>query len=103
MNPKLNPYTNVFMLTKKYTSISDVRLQEVIEAFPLTLQDKNHSYILRFESTIQISNNKKMTVWQDINPSQDICVPHKAGKIRIKVLKLPRLVKPKVIQSEAFY
>ena len=39
VNAKLNPFPNVFMLTKKYNSISDVRLQEVLEAFPLSLSD----------------------------------------------------------------
>jgi len=32
---KSNPYPNIFILPKKYTSVSDVRLSEVMEAFPL--------------------------------------------------------------------
>ena len=77
MNPKLNPYPNVFMLNKKYNSIADVRLSEVIESFPMSLDDKNHLYVLRFETILQISSTKKLTVWLDINPTQDIAVPHK--------------------------
>lgn len=83
------------MLNKKYNSINDVRLQEVLESFPLALEDKHHRYILRFETVLQMSSSKKASVWLDVNPSQDICVPHKQGKIRIKVLKLPRGVHEK--------
>ena len=33
---KKNPYPNIYILPKKYSSINDVRVREVIEAFPLT-------------------------------------------------------------------
>lgn len=68
INVKVNPYPNVFILPKKYSSISDVTVQEVIDAFPLTRADPVHSYILRFETVLQISASKKIPVWMDINP-----------------------------------
>jgi hypothetical protein len=52
MNPKLNPYPNMFMLNKKYNSINDVRLFDVLEAFPLSLSDPQSNYLLRFESIL---------------------------------------------------
>jgi hypothetical protein len=49
---------------------------------------------------LQISASKKIPVWMDINPYQEICVPHNKGKIRIKVLKLPKNVSIKnVVQG----
>lgn len=37
----------------------------------------------------------------DVNPQSEICVPHKLGKIRIKVLKLPKGVSHKnIIQNQ---
>jgi len=44
-----DPYVNVFILPKKYHSIADVRLRDVINAFPLTSFDKSQKYLLRFE------------------------------------------------------
>jgi len=49
---KSNPYPNIFILPKKYASVSDVRLSEVIEAFPLSYADPNNNYILRFETAL---------------------------------------------------
>lgn len=69
INPKSNPYPNIFMLTKKYNSISDVRLKDVIDAFPVAIDDPDHSYVLRFESLLQLSSSKKISVWLDVNPS----------------------------------
>ncbi len=60
---KSNPYPNIFILPQKYASVGDVRAKEVIEAFPLAFKDKLHQYHLRFETTIQISQSKKLTVW----------------------------------------
>jgi len=38
-------------------------------------------------------------VWLDVDPRQDIAVPHNKGKIKIKVLRLPRgIAKKKVPQ-----
>jgi hypothetical protein len=39
MDQRINPYPNIFILPKKYNSVSDVKLSEVIEAFPLTAVD----------------------------------------------------------------
>ena len=35
-NVKVNPYPNVYILPKKYNSVSDVRVKDVIDNFPLT-------------------------------------------------------------------
>lgn len=51
-NPSCNPYPNVYILPKKYNSVSDVRVKDVVENFPLALQDKNHRYLLRFETVL---------------------------------------------------
>jgi hypothetical protein len=84
-------------LPKKYNSVADVRVKEVIENFPLNTQDKHHSYLLRFETVLQISANKKMVVWVDVPPTNDVAVPHNKGKIRIKALRLPKTVNLKKI------
>lgn len=52
---KANPYPNIFILPKKYNQVSDVKLSEVIEAFPLAYADPSHQYVLRFETSLQIS------------------------------------------------
>jgi hypothetical protein len=90
----------VFILPKKYSSVSDVRVKEVLDNFPLTMQDKNHSYLLRFETVLQISASKKMTVWVDLPPQNDVAVPHNKGKIRIKALRLPKGVGVKKIPQQ---
>jgi hypothetical protein len=60
---KVNPYPNIFILPKKYQSLNDVRLSEVLEAFPLAYADPQNEYMLRFETTLQISQSKRLTVW----------------------------------------
>lgn len=92
MDQKQNPYPNIFILPKKYQLISDVKLSEVLEAFPLAYAEPNHNFVLRFETVLQISSSKKLTVWMDVDPSQDIAVPHNKGKIRIKALRLPKTI-----------
>ena len=52
---KRNPYPNIFILPKKYNSLQDVRVRDILESFPLSLNDNLHKYILRFETVIQIS------------------------------------------------
>lgn len=84
-------------MPKKYNSVSDVRVKEVFDNFPLGMQDKLHSYLLRFETVLQISASKKMTVWVDVPPQNDVCVPHNKGKIRIKALRLPKGVSNKKV------
>ena len=39
-----DPYRNVFILPQKYSNIRDVRLHDVVNAFPL----KDAGYVLRF-------------------------------------------------------
>lgn len=62
-------------MPKKYNSINDVRLQEVIDHFPLTQNsDSSFYYVLRFETIISLSTSKKISVWVDISsfPTYDI-------------------------------
>ena len=67
----------MFLLPKKYASISDVRAKDVIEAFPNAFNDTVNSYVLRFESILQVSSSKKLTVWVDVDPNLDVSVPNK--------------------------
>ena len=46
-----DPYRNVFILPQKYASIKDVKLGDVIRAFPL----KDAQYVLRFHYQIQMA------------------------------------------------
>jgi hypothetical protein len=61
-NSKKNPYPNIYILPKKYASVGNVTVRDVVEAFPLASQTS--SYLLRFESQIAIPSTKKViTVW----------------------------------------
>jgi hypothetical protein len=72
----------------------------VLEAFPLAISDKNYKYVLRFETVLQISTAKRVNVWMDIDPSLDIAVPHNKGKIRIKILRLPKGIQTKKLKPQ---
>jgi hypothetical protein len=91
---------NVFILPKKYRSVQDVRLSEVIKALPLTQFDAEHKYMLRINQEVSISSTKRITCWLDIDmdAQNDISCPTVQGKIRIKVLRLPLGIKPKKVQ-----
>ena len=52
MDQKINPYPNIFILPKKYNAVSDVKLSDVIDAFPLNSTDSSQNYILRFETQL---------------------------------------------------
>ena len=95
MNPKSNPYPNIFILPQKYNSVSDVRVKDVVDSFPLAYQDASHKYILRFETVLQLSATKRINVWMDLENQLDIAVPHIKGKIRVKALRLPKGIVPK--------
>ena len=43
-----DPYRNIFILPQKYASISEVKLGDVVRAFPL----RDDNYILRFHYQI---------------------------------------------------
>lgn len=45
---KNTPYPNIYILPMKYNSVSDVRVKDVIDGFPLT----DCKYILRFETAL---------------------------------------------------
>lgn len=63
-------------------------MRDVISAFPLNHSDKENTYLLRFETYIQVAG-RKVHVWQDTPADTDICVPHFKGKVRISALKYP--------------
>lgn len=46
---KKNPYPNIFILPKKYASINDVRVADVVEGFPM---NDGHKYQIRFETQV---------------------------------------------------
>lgn len=52
VDQKSNPYPNIFILPKKYQSINDVRMSDVLEAFPLAYADPHYKYLLRFETVL---------------------------------------------------
>ena len=84
----IDPYVNIFILPKKYYGVQDVRVSDVISAFPLNKFDSKHQYMFRFETHIYI-NKRKVNVWVDIGKNKDVSVPHVDGQIRLKVLRLP--------------
>lgn len=90
----LDPYPNVFILPKKYPSVQDVRVSEVISAFPLSKTDHEHEYLFRFE-TVFYQNKRRVNIWVDVGPSLDVSVPNVDGAIRLKVLRLPKGVQLK--------
>ena len=71
-NQKKNPYPNIYILPKKYASVGMVTVRDVVDAFPLSLNEPESSYLLRFESQIAIPTTKKViTVWQDLDGNLD--------------------------------
>ena len=48
-DPKKNPYPNIFILTKKYATINEVKVRDVVDGFPLN-GGNDHKYLLRFET-----------------------------------------------------
>lgn len=46
---------------------------------------------------------KRVTVWQDVDPTQDIVVPSNKDKIRIKALRLPRGINKKSMKEQRQY
>jgi hypothetical protein len=62
--PGQDPYPNVFILPKKYASVGDVRLSEVIKAFPLESCTR-WQYVLRFETSVSAGRRNNFRVWMD--------------------------------------
>ena len=83
----VDPYCNIFILPKKYYSVQDVRISDVISAFPMTKNSKRQ-YMFRFETTVY-TNKRKVNVWLDVGQNLDVSVPNADGQIRMKVLRLP--------------
>ena len=80
----------MFILPAKYANIGDVKLRDVIRAFPL----QDSGYTLRFQYMIQMANKKVKPVWLDVGKNIDVPCPHVKGKIVIKALRLPPGVQP---------
>ena len=76
-------------------SIGDVRVRDVVESFTLNQQDSQYKYLLRFETVLQISQQKRIVVWMDLDNELDVQAPNVKGKIRVKVLRLPKGVELK--------
>ena len=85
-----DPYVNMYILPKKYADISDVQVKDVVSSFPLNMTDKDQSYVLRFQHSMQLSSSKMKLVWLDVGRNLNVCVPNVDGKIRIKALRLPK-------------
>lgn len=65
-------YPNIFILPKKYVSVNEVRVKDIIDAFPLTQFDTQHKYLLRFQTVMQINPARKMVVWMDLDHELDV-------------------------------
>ena len=85
-----DPYRNIFILPQKYETIKDVKLRDVIKAFPL----KDCEYVLRFQYPITLASKKVKPVWLDVGKNLDVPCPDVSGKIVIKALRLPKGVTP---------
>ena len=91
--------TNIFLLTKKYASIQDVRTRDVVNAFPLAKFNQNYEYVFRFKQVLHLSQKQRVTVWMDVGKNLDVCVPNVDGQVRMKVLRLPKGVKSKTVEQ----
>lgn len=90
----------MFILPKKYNSLQDVKLSEVIGAFPL--QDSaSWEYHLRFESIVS-AGKRNVKVWLDLPNNIDVNAPSIDGKIRIKVLRMPKGLKKRELPKQAY-
>lgn len=53
--------------------------------------------MLRFQQEVSISTTRRVTCWLDVDTEaqNDISCPHVGGKIKVKVLRLPRGINTK--------
>lgn len=56
-----------------------------------------HKYVLRFETVLQVSQTRKIAAWMDLDDQLDIPAPNVKGRIRVKVLRLPKGIEPKSV------
>jgi hypothetical protein len=94
-------YPNVFILPKKYTTMSEVTIGDVIRAFPLNAETNGPQYAnlhFRFETCIfNKLTQKKIVCFRDVICPDDatlemlneVPVPMYKDRIRLKVLNLP--------------
>jgi hypothetical protein len=100
-NPKKNPYPNIYILPKKYLSVADVRVRDIVESFTLNGPENGaYRYLLRFESVMQVSQSKRIPVWMDLDDQLDVQAPNVKGKIRVKALRLPKGIEPKEVPKQ---
>ena len=52
--------------------ITDVRVKDVVDAFPLTYQESPYRYMIRFQTVLHVSATKKMVAWMDLDNELDI-------------------------------
>ena len=94
-------YPNVFILSKKFVTVNDVKIGDVIKCFPLTAANGNQYANLHFRFETFIFNKltqKKIVCFKDIYcPDEnalavlsEVPVPVYKDKIRMKVLVLPK-------------
>ena len=89
-------------MQKRYSSVRDVSIGEVIKSFPFEFGNFNvDNLIFRFETSIfNNKTGKKIVVFKDIvandmNVLSKLPCPTYKDKIRIKVLRLPAKVQKK--------
>ena len=99
VNKSGNQYPNIYILQKRYTSVRDVSIGEVIKSFPTEFGNYSlDNLIFRFETSIfNNKTGKKIVVFKDImandmNILSKLPCPTYKDKIRIKVLRLPSKV-----------
>ena len=51
-------------MPNKYASIKDVKVRDVLKAFPMSGKDAN--YVLRFQYVMEMANKKTKPVWLDV-------------------------------------
>lgn len=60
-------YSNVYILPKKYGSVKDVKIADVINSFLLNTGKQNSKYHFRFETCVVNSiTNKKIVAFKDV-------------------------------------
>jgi len=102
VNKSGNQYPNIYILQKRYSSVREVSIGEVIKSFPTEFGNYAlDNLIFRFETSIfNNKTGKKIVVFKDImandmNILSKLPCPTYKDKIRIKVLRLPTKVQKK--------
>ena len=106
VNKSGNQYPNIYILQKKFSSIREVSIAEVIKSFPFEFGNyTSDNLIFRFETSIfNNKTGKKIVVFKDImandmNVLSKLRCPTYKDKIRVKVLRLPNKVQKKKLPN----